>query len=106
MNKKGQGALEYLLIISAAVIVAVIVIALMLGITQEGSGAADDADIGGTLDEANSLKLCIADCSALNGTLYTTPPATITSDCSEAIPKYANTCCKLFPKICSNNKPS
>ena len=99
MNKRGQGALEYLLIISAAVIVAVIVIALMLGLTQEGSSAAADANIGGTLDDAQSLKLCIEDCSALNPIAPYTP----TTDCST---DPAGTCCKLFSKICYTNESS
>ncbi len=38
MEKKGQGALEYLLLIGGAVLVAVIVITLLLGITNTGTG--------------------------------------------------------------------
>ena len=38
MEKKGQGALEYLLLIGGAVLVAVIVITLLLGITNTGAG--------------------------------------------------------------------
>ncbi len=56
-SKKGQGALEYLLIIGAAVIIAVIVIAVIMGLTQSGTKATDDADIQGSFDAAN-LQLC------------------------------------------------
>ena len=42
MDKKGQGALEYLLLIGGAVLIAVIVITLLLGIGQ--SGTAQTAD--------------------------------------------------------------
>ncbi|MBN2127217.1 MAG: class III signal peptide-containing protein [Candidatus Diapherotrites archaeon] len=37
MDNKAQGALEYLLLIGGAVLVAVIVIALMSGMGQQGS---------------------------------------------------------------------
>ena len=40
-----QGAIEYLLIIGAAVIIAVIVIAVMMGLSGTGTGAVDDAGI-------------------------------------------------------------
>jgi len=36
LDKKGQGALEYLLLIGGAVLVAVIVITLLLSITEQG----------------------------------------------------------------------
>ena len=41
-NKKGQGALEYLLLIGGAVLVAVIVITLLLQITETGSGSTEE----------------------------------------------------------------
>ena len=41
MNTKGQGALEYLLLIGGAVLVAVIVITLLLGITSEGQSSTE-----------------------------------------------------------------
>lgn len=37
MDKKGQGALEYLLLIGGAVLVAVIVVVLLLNITHAGT---------------------------------------------------------------------
>ena len=40
-----QGAIEYLLIIGAAVIIAVIVIALMMSLAGQGTQAAQDADV-------------------------------------------------------------
>ncbi len=43
-NKKGQGALEYLLLIGGAVLIAVIVIALLVGM---GSSSKKDASQGG-----------------------------------------------------------
>jgi Flp pilus assembly pilin Flp len=51
MDEKGQGAIEYLLIIGAAVIIAVIVIALMMTLSQQGTTAADDANIDGTYSD-------------------------------------------------------
>ena len=39
MENKGQGALEYLLLIGGAVLVAVIVITLLLGITDTGTSS-------------------------------------------------------------------
>jgi hypothetical protein len=41
----GQGAIEYLLIIGAAVIIAVIVIALMMTLAQQGTTATEEADV-------------------------------------------------------------
>ena len=43
--KKAQGAIEYLLIIGAAVIIAVIVIALMMGLAQQGTTNVETADV-------------------------------------------------------------
>ncbi len=37
MNKKGQGALEYLLLIGGAILVAVVVITVLSGIGQSGA---------------------------------------------------------------------
>lgn len=42
MDKKGQGALEYLLLIGGAVLVAVIVITLLLGIVDDSSDGTKD----------------------------------------------------------------
>ena len=44
-TSQGQGAIEYLLIIGAAVIIAVIVISLMMGLAGQGTGAVQDADV-------------------------------------------------------------
>ncbi len=56
MEEKAQGAIEYLLIIGAAVIIAVIVIALMMSLSTEGTSAADDANVGGALSDLNALR--------------------------------------------------
>ena len=40
LNKKGQGALEYLLLIGGAVLVAAVVLSLITGIAQTGESAA------------------------------------------------------------------
>jgi hypothetical protein len=56
MEKKGQGAIEYLLIIGAAVIIAVIVISLMMTLSQQGTGAADDADVEGIYGDLDAYK--------------------------------------------------
>ena len=40
-NKKGQGALEYLLLIGGAIVVAVIVVTLLLGVGSSGSPPAE-----------------------------------------------------------------
>ena len=45
MNLRGQGAIEYLLIIGAAVIIAVIVIALMMSLSGQGTGAVEEAGV-------------------------------------------------------------
>ncbi len=58
MEEKAQGAIEYLLIIGAAVIIAVIVIALMMGLAQQGTGAADDAGIDETFVSLQCQKDC------------------------------------------------
>ena len=49
--EKGQGAIEYLLIIGAAVIIAVIVIALMMNLGATGTTAVDDAETESTYNE-------------------------------------------------------
>jgi hypothetical protein len=46
MNSKGQGSIEYLLIIGAAVIIAVIVIVLMMALSQQGTTAVEEAGLG------------------------------------------------------------
>ena len=46
MQRKAQGAIEYLLIIGAAVIIAVIVIALMMGLAGQGTQATEEAGLG------------------------------------------------------------
>ncbi len=74
MNKKGQGALEYLLLIGGAVLVASIVIALITGIpttTQNPEAATKCA-----------MKATYASCSALSCNVASVgPPAVPVSPC-------------------------
>ena len=46
MNKKGQGALEYLLLIGGAIVVAVVVVTLLLNLGSAGSGSTDATTMG------------------------------------------------------------
>lgn len=75
MENKGQGALEYLLLIGGAVLVAVIVITLLLGITNTG---------GTTTSNTAAVALCkqktVTDNSSIaNGDLCSTGTITISS---------------------------
>lgn len=75
MDRKGQGALEYLLLIGGAVLVAVIVITLLLQITAQG-----EKDTTATADAA-AILLCENRLQLLCGTNLTTPD-TYTGDCT------------------------
>lgn len=44
MDNRGQGALEYLLLIGGAVLVAAVVLALLLGFAQTGQNTANTAN--------------------------------------------------------------
>ncbi len=57
MNKKGQGSLEYLLMISAAVIIAVTVIILMTSISGEGSGSINQSENTLTTQQSKLLEM-------------------------------------------------
>ncbi len=59
METKAQGAIEYLLIIGAAVIIAVIVIALMMGLAGQGTEATEEAGLGNEFEKAQ----CQANCT-------------------------------------------
>lgn len=72
MDKKGQGALEYLLLIGGAVLVAVIVITLLLQITSQG-----EADTTATTDAAALLQ-----CNARNAALCGVPQGTTYAGCT------------------------
>lgn len=69
MEKKGQGALEYLLLIGGAVLVAVIVITLLLGLTESSGNQTDDTAVGGLCrteaQKINALDPTINDCNAV-----------------------------------------
>ena len=56
MNR-GQGAIEYLLIIGAAVIIAVIVITLMMSLSGQGTGAVEEAGVSTTYSELELFKI-------------------------------------------------
>ncbi len=55
--QSGQGAIEYLLIIGAAVIIAVIVIALMMGLAGQGTQATQEAGVQTTYSELELFKI-------------------------------------------------
>src|SRR3989344_4716276 len=46
MNKRGQGALEYLLLIGGAIVVAVVVVTLLLNLGSRGGGTAGATSMG------------------------------------------------------------
>ena len=73
MDTKGQGALEYLLLIGGAVLVAVIVITLLLGIADQGQ-----VDTQATAD-AGAIKICE---SRLSTICDSSTPANITAACA------------------------
>ncbi|MFH1224400.1 MAG: class III signal peptide-containing protein [Candidatus Diapherotrites archaeon] len=69
MNSKGQGALEYLLLIGGAVLVAVVVIVLILGLGKSTGGEVNDiVQTGITNMEA------AAGTGGTGGELVTNPP--------------------------------
>jgi len=72
MNRKGQGALEYLLLIGGAVLVAVIVITLLLGIADQGK-----LDTQATVD-AGAIKVC----TERNAAICDTAASTYTALCT------------------------
>jgi uncharacterized protein (UPF0333 family) len=81
MEEKAQGAIEYLLIIGAAVIIAVIVIALMMGLAGQGTGAADDAGI----DETFVSLQCQKDCCFTNDAMTSANKTCVDySSCTQA----------------------
>ena len=72
MNRKGQGALEYLLLIGGAVLVAVIVITLLLGIAEQGeTDTTATADAGAkAICESRLMTLCTANYTATTKDAY------------------------------------
>jgi len=89
MDRKGQGALEYLLLIGGAVLVAVIVITLLLGI----------ADTGSTETEITTAAAMCRNDMALSGR---------TGDCEQVGPELVNnnsyTCGGIYPN-CTATAP-
>jgi len=72
MDRKGQGALEYLLLIGGAVLVAVIVITLLLGIADQGqTDTQATADAGSqAICESRLMTLCTAKYTAVTEDEY------------------------------------
>ena len=67
MKERAQGAIEYLLIIGAAVIIAVIVITLMGSLSATGSMNVKEAGVENTFHKNLDIKDCMADCSIIRG---------------------------------------
>ncbi len=64
MDREGQGAIEYLLIIGAAILVVAVVVIALVTVTQAGTDSIGAENITGTYDE---LK-CLDGCNAVGGT--------------------------------------
>ncbi|MCR4335725.1 MAG: class III signal peptide-containing protein [archaeon] len=75
MDKKGQGALEYLLLIGGAVLVAVIVITLLLSIADTGQDETSQSTAAALCRtnaiQANASTPVCAGTTTVNGTTYT-----------------------------------
>jgi len=78
MEQKAQGAIEYLLIIGAAILVVAIVIIAITSVMQAGQGDNNDAKLAQE-KQSNTLK-CQSDINAMGG-------------CTVASPKVACSCC-------------
>ncbi|MFA6268797.1 MAG: class III signal peptide-containing protein [archaeon] len=55
MEQKAQGAIEYLLIIGAAILVVAIVIIAITGVTTSGKSTVTDSNIAGKYTDLNQL---------------------------------------------------
>jgi len=89
MDKKGQGALEYLLLIGGAVLVAVIVITLLLGITDTGATETNTTVMAGLCRQQGQMQLTInpgANVATLCATIEINNPAGGTITCSGTAP--------------------
>ena len=58
MNKKGQGALEYLLLIGGALIVAAIVLTILPGLAEKGGASTEDAAWAASCAPYQDLATC------------------------------------------------
>ena len=92
MEQKAQGAIEYLLIIGAAILVVAIVVVALSGIVTSGTKASDTNTISGTYDSLN----CQKDINALGaGTGIAGYP-----DCNTTMGSLkACKCCVKFPTL-------
>jgi type II secretory pathway pseudopilin PulG len=63
MNRKGQGAIEYLLIIGAAILVVAVVIIALVSVT----GTATEGTQGDEAQAAQQLQQCIVQCAIQGG---------------------------------------
>jgi len=77
MEYKAQGAIEYLLIIAAAIIVVAIVIVAMTGLMGTGQGNIDTA--GATVQLNMDIQQCTANCDY--------DPVTAGQDCTTLVPE-------------------
>ena len=120
METKAQGAIEYLLIIGAAVIIAVIVIALMMGLAGQGTEATEEAGVGNAFEQAQ----CQANCEYQSSEMTTagescddrysgaglcvdfdvcSPNATPAGVCTATpLVNTTSTCYDLWPSECNN----
>ena len=85
MEQKAQGAIEYLLIIGAAILVVAIVIIAITSVMQAGQGDNNDAKLAQE-KQSNTLK-CQSDVNAMGGT-----------GCS-ATAKTSCNCCKIAQNV-------
>ena len=91
MNKKGQGALEYLLLIGGAVLVAVIVIVLLLGVTNTGKKSTAETTAGAICRDRVALGGATATCTTVTSGAVTTAIAPI------KVENYTCTCSGTYP---------
>jgi hypothetical protein len=63
MDRQGQGAIEYLLIIGAAILVVAVVIIALTSVTSGATNATDENAVQGAMDP-----LCKSQCESLDST--------------------------------------
>ena len=111
METKAQGAIEYLLIIGAAVIIAVIVIALMMGLAGQGTEATEEAGVGSAFEQAQCQANCEYESSEMatagetcedrySGAGLCVDYNACLADCTSALT--VGTCYDKWPAICNN----
>ncbi|MFA5763759.1 MAG: hypothetical protein WC915_03015 [archaeon] len=82
MDRQGQGAIEYLLIIGAAILVVAVVIIALTSVTSSATDNTGADDVNGTL-----VPLCKELCTSNNGTWAankcTNPDTPLTGQCAQ-----------------------